>query len=254
MDKNILVSGWPGGGSTALTFSLTKIFGFKLLRGSETFRYLWKKLSYSTTGEENLEAERLIQPFFGKVYDQYIDYKIMNSSRFVIDSDIGGFRLGKRSEYYSIFLAAKKEERYRRLSSDNREKEIEFLEERENELRERYKELHNIDWFDPAEIQQKHNIVIDNSEITIEEEIARILGDMLELEILEKEEYEMYSEKIDEVVSDYWEIGKDSFLQQLLASNQVADAPEVLKEIAEQFKKEIEEFPEKLKNVINFIS
>lgn len=248
--NNILVSGWPGSGSSALTIILTKLFEYKLLRGTETFRHIWKKLNLSKTGQENIDAERMIQPFFGKVYDKYIDSKIPSPQGVVIDSDIGGFRIGKSEKFFSIFLAPKREIRFERLAQDSRSEEIKFLIEREEELRERYRELHNIDWFSLEEINSKYSISVDNSEISIAQEVILILDKMFEANFIEKEKYEKLKIEVPQLEVAFWKYGKTGFVEKFFKPGQLIDVEDILKEISSIYSDEVELFPEVLRKIV----
>jgi len=51
MNKNIAVSGWPGSGGTSISILLAYQLNYKILKGSQVFRYLGKKLEKSFYSE-----------------------------------------------------------------------------------------------------------------------------------------------------------------------------------------------------------
>ncbi len=246
---NIMISGWPGVGATALSLILTNNFGYKLLRGTETFRELGRRMQKSDTGKDRVQVDEYLEIDFGPVYDKYIDYKLVNSKGFIMESDIGAFRLGKNSSYYSIFLMADKQIRMGRLSKDKRHADVEFLSAREEMLRESYRALHGIDWFDVDEIKLKYNLVVDNSQKDIEHELIFIYENLLRDGLIDNSDFDLFSSRAAEDDKNYWDKGKSWFLENFKNNGQLMDGSDVIEEIKELYPEDIEKFPAELKRV-----
>jgi len=250
MDKNIAVSGWPGSGGTSVSILLAYQLNYKLLKGSQTFRYLGQTLEKSDVGLERIETDKYLEPIFGPIYDKYIDYKLVNSRKIVIDSDIAGFRLGKRAEYFSIFIVTDREVRIKRLESDNRKKDVDFLELREKESQKFYKKLYGIDWLDKNEIKAKYNLVLDNTNLGIKEEFELIYKGLVEQRYITRQEEKRLNYELEELENLFWKKGKMWFINELKKNEQIIETVDVLNEIKKLFPIKIDSLPEKIKNII----
>lgn len=239
-NKNILVSGWPGVGVSTVVLLLSYIMNRKLLRGTESFRYIWRELGVAEKGAEAADIEKIVQPYFGKIYDKYIDHVLSNPQAIILESDIGGFRLGKKETYSSIFLIGTEKIRFKRLSGDGRPEDAKI---REEQLRIEYKKLHGFDWFDEELVHEKYNFVLDNTKLSIEEEMSSILNYL-------EDYFGKFDVDLKELESNYWESGKEYFVEELSKKNLISSAAETIRNIRELFSEEIEEFPENLKTII----
>lgn len=251
MKRLITISGWPGAGSSTLCMVLAKTLEMKLVQGSETFRLIGKELKYANTGQDRIEADILLENDFGHLYDKYIDHLIINGNNLVIESDIAAFRLGKRDDYFSIFLAPSLEHRQDRLRVDGREADVEVLTEREKTLAHLYKELHNIDWLSLDEIEAKHNLVMDTSNMSIAEELRKVYEEVLKLGYITAEQFKMLDNSALETDRFYWENGKEWFLTFLKNAKLFMSAEEVLKDINLTFSEEVANLPQVLKEIIS---
>lgn len=251
---NIIISGWPGAGSSTLAMILSFKLKFKLIRGSESFRYLGEKLGFSDLGKDRVEVDSMLEKHWGKIYDKFIDYSILNKSSQVIESDIGAFRVGKGDTHISIFLAPSIEERKNRLIVDGREKDVNELVNRELELQKSYMDLHGIDWLDINEVNKHYDIVITDSNIKISDELKKVYTLLKSLNHLDNDTYTRFT---NESISDekyYWEKGKSFFLELLKENNLLTTGAEVLKESKRLFPDEISDMPQQLKAVIEDVT
>ncbi len=175
------VSGWPGGGSSSLSVLLCKMLNIKHIRGSETFRMLYKRLQFSDTGSGHLVAHKLVEPHFGPIYDNFIDF-ILTSDEYddiLVESDIAAFRVGKINKLFSIFLTTDINTRRERMNIDKRSDDSDELENIDKNHANTYKELHGIEWFKLDEIIATHQFVFDNSDTSIKQELDLIFETML---------------------------------------------------------------------------
>jgi len=248
----ITTSGWPGAGTSTLSILLCYSLDLKLIRGTETFRFLGKELNFNLTGSDRFKADEYLEKDFGPIYDKYIDYLILNNEKnnILIESDIASFRVGKRDNVLSIFLLTDDSERRARLVTDGRDEDVNVLKQREKTNRQFYKKLHNIDWFDVDLINEKHNLVIDNSKISIGEELKAIYEKLLDMDLLDDEKTNSLIQHADKLDDEYWNKGKNHFLDELRAKDKVADYDEVLIEIREKFANEVESLPMEVRETI----
>ncbi|BCX14256.1 MAG: hypothetical protein KatS3mg085_788 [Candidatus Dojkabacteria bacterium] len=244
----ITVSGWPGAGSSTLTLLLAFIYEFELYQGGGVFRYLFEKLDLGEFGLERIQAQEMIQPTFGKIYDQYIDSLLTNANfqNLIIESDIASFRIGKRADVVSIFLKADINTRISRTQVDGRPADGEVMKEIDLSHENEYKKLHNINFYNEEEIDKKHRLVIDNSDLTIAEEMEKIV------EFVSRE-YRIVPQ-IDDFAAlenEFWSKGKNYFKEVLAQKNLIPKPDTILKDIKNKFRKDVESLPEFLQEVFS---
>lgn len=248
----IVVSSWPGCGGTTLALLLSKMLNYKLYRGSETFRYLLRRLDIPDTGDGILEAENILQPYFGPIYDKYIDHLLMDVDKdnFIVESDTGAATVGKQNDLFSIFLHANDETRFAHFKTDGRAEDIETMKQRDQELRESYLKLRDFDFFDTEAISQKYNLLIDNSNINIAQELNIVLNELKKFDLGENINIDALLQKVPEEEKAYLDKGKSFILDLLKAKGQAVSVIEILKDMTSLFQPEISKFPAKLKNVM----
>lgn len=249
----ITISGWAGSGSSALALVLSYGLEMKLVQGGEVFRYIYKNIGFQTKGEERNEAHKYVEPFFGPLYDEYIDIYLQDDQRedTVIESDITSFRLGKRDDVLSIFLMADRGVRAKRTQGDDRPEDGEILESIDLEHRDVYMDLYGVDVLNIDEIKEKHQLVIDNSSMPIDEEINLIADELTKyLEDFDPKEIKSQSKKL---VEDFWANGKDWYKEKLREKNLIPDPKETLHEIVNMFPEDFAKFPAELRTAIERI-
>lgn len=249
----ITVSGWAGAGSSTLAILLAHSLEFKLIQGGEVFRYIYKNIGFETKGEDRNEAHKYVEPYFGPLYDEYIDKYLLDPNRenTVIESDITSFRLGKLDDVLSIFLMADVKVRAKRTQGDDRPEDGEIMESIDVEHRDVYQELYGVDVLDETQIRGKHKLVIDNSKISIGEEIKQVVSEISRY--IEGFDGTEAIENADKLVDEYWEKSKDWYKDQLKEKGLIPSPQETLKEIIEMFPEEFAKFPEELKTGIQSI-
>ena len=248
----VSVSGWPGGGSSTLSIILCKMLNLKHVRGGETFRLIYKRLKFSEFGSEHLRAHSLVEPYFGPIYDRFIDYLLISEkyNSILVESDIASFRVGKIPGLFSIFLKTDLKTRKSRMKVDSRPEDGNELEQIDRNHQKTYKELHKIDWFDNKKIEQTHQYVLENSNISIELELKMIFKKMVEQNFITQDYCKRLLKQVKKEEEIFWNKGKSYYNEYLLDNDLVLSSEEILKIINIRFKKVIDTFPSKLKKVI----
>jgi cytidylate kinase len=251
----ITISGWSGVGSTTLALLLAKTLDYKLLTGTETFRYLGSKLNYEDTGADRVAADEVLEKYWGPIYDKYLDYKVNNSNEnIIIESDLVGFFAKKREDIISIFLIADFESRSNRLKVDNRDKDVDILRNRDEMLRNKYYQMHNVDIFDKKLLKDTHDLVLDNTDLGLSEELVIIYDYLRKENIILKSTYSnlVNMSKIED--KKYWEKGKTKTIHELSTKNLCYHTEEIFQEISQIFPNDIRALPEYLKEIIMTIN
>lgn len=250
MELNITVSSWPGSGATALALILTKIFKYKLVQGGQTFRLLSTLMGKEDTGFDRIQIDEFLEKYYGKIFDSYVDHLLVNQNSLIIESDIASFRVGKTDKIFSIFLISSLEARTQRLKGDSREKDIKFLSAREKSLQKEYLNLYNIDWLDINTITKTHSLVLDNSSITIEEEIYIILDELLKKGF---NNFQYFKSKVGPITKSYIELGKIEFMRNLEKDNLLYPTKQLIKDVINFSYSEFKSFPTKLKEIFEML-
>lgn len=252
----ISVSGWPGGGSSSLSLLLSYSLSIKHIQGSQAFRYLYKSLSFKDSGADRIDVHNLVEPTYGPVHDKWIDSLLLNTklhNNILIENDIASFRVGKKQDVCSIFLITDFETRKERMSTDKRNDDGENLKGIDESHAMQYKSLHGIDWFDLENISNTHNLVIDNTNLSIAETLTIIYEwiksnfkntpsqiKLLDHCIAESDTYEKL----------FWTMGK-AYIDDLLKKKDLSmSGVEVLKEIRENLPEDVEKLPSNIKDLI----
>ena len=245
----ITISGLAGAGSSTLALILSKSLGFKLFQGGEVFRYVYKNLKFNTKGSERNEASNLVEPYFGPIYDAYIDSILLDNliKNIVIESDITAFRVGRRSDLLSVFLKARSSVRASRTEIDGRKEDGDIIQAIDNVHRESYLKLHNIDIFDEDLIKKSHYLVIDNSDISLSDEIMEVYSHLKNFDVTFNA-IDISSSKMLEI--DYFSKGKEVYKSILKDLGLVVSHEYILDEICNKFKKEVDSLPFEIKKIV----
>jgi len=237
---NIVVSGWSGAGSSTLSLILADLIGYKLMQGSQTFRFIGKSLGFGQTGIDRITADTFLEKYWGPIYDKYIDFAILNEDHILVESDLAAFRVGKIDNLFSVFLMASLESRKERLKSDSREKDIPLLEQRELEHQKQYIATKGLDWLDKDIIAKKYNLPLESSNLNI----AGVLDAVFEkLDLPEK----FNTEEIEQL---FWQKGKDYFYNSLKSKELLFSTNEIIVNIRTLFPNVIKTFPKVLQDII----
>ncbi len=250
---NIIVSGWPGVGQSTLAIILAKSLGYTLVQGSTTFRYLGSLINLENTGADRIKADELLEPSWGPIFEKYMQWIVSNKDNIVTETDITGFFTKDNSKVYSIFLKAPAEVRKKRLKMDGRDKDIEYIENRDASLAKVYNELFNVDFLNEEKIKENYSIVIDNSELKIAEELEIIYSQLLEKQAINKDTYTNLSTNKENEEKFFWDNGKQKYLDILKENNSLPNAAEIIREIKQVFPEDIAALPEEIKRIVESV-
>ncbi|KXK27468.1 MAG: Cytidylate kinase [candidate division WS6 bacterium OLB20] len=215
-DINIALTGWPGVGTSTLTLLLALILDMRYVYIGSVFRTINEKLKVEGEHSLSSEFEQMIQPLIGKTIDTYVDHILLNKSGIILESDLSAFRIGKHPKVYSIFIRAGMEARKKREAKDGRVGVDAPLEERDAALREEYIKLWDTDIFDDELIARKYNVIIDNSSLTVEEEITAILDRVARLPQMKGTTREQLHKRAQAVLKRHAAFDKESMRKDLL--------------------------------------
>jgi cytidylate kinase len=236
---NIAVSGWSGAGSTSVTLILSYLLSKKYIPVSQIFRIINKKLSKKGDEQLKKEYEEFIQPLIGSAIDNYVDYKLLNHSNIIIESDITAFRIGKHPKVFSIFLKANQKTRLKRIAGDDRNKEANVA-ERDEALRQAYINLWNIDIFDDELIDRKYNLVIDNSKVDLLQELYIIIDMLQNHPAYEKSlDWSKIIKKVPKEVNSFLKKGKEEYINKLKKAKLLMKPEKIMLEIVQLFPEEV---------------
>lgn len=233
-----IISAWPGAGGTTLSMLLAYYNDFTLIEGSSMFRYIARDLKIGDTGAGMIDADKLLQEEFAPLYDKYMtSYLTKDNENAVIDTDMISFDSKNYDFITGIYLHSSFEARKERLITDSRPEDIEFLEERLKNLSQAYRKLYYVDIESISDLKNRYDFVLDNSNITIAEELRAV------------------SKKIDEETSTklerlFWSKGKDWFIEELKNKNLLRWGKNLLKDLNSKFPNEVAQLPENISRLI----
>lgn len=247
---NLVLSGWNGAGTTTLALILAKNLNYKLMQGTQTFRYLGSKLNYGEHGADRIEVDHFLEQYWGKVYDNYIDTILTTRDHLIIESDIAAVRIGKNEKFHSVFIIADSDVRASRLDMDKRDGDASLLEERDRKLQRHYIDLWGFDWLDLKQITEKYNLIIDNSLKSIVEELKIIYVDLFQRKVITNTQMTNFIETAESNEKLFWQNGKKWYLDYLKDNNLYFDITDIINEIKQNYPSEIAAFPPKLKSAL----
>lgn len=250
----LIISGWPGCGSTTLSLLLSKNLNLKLYKGSETIRFFVEKLSLSQSGEGIIKVEKLIQPYWGPIYDNYIK-SIFKDGRdnIIVDSDITGFLVDKDPQIFSIFLHSSREARLKHFSTDNRPDDGRLIDELDQKIKREYMALYNIDFLDLDYVAKYYSLLLDNSDKPIEKELVEVYKSLMDSKLLPPQEFVTLSANAANESKEYWEKGKPHYLNLLKEKDLVVNGIEIIKEIKKIYPDEVSKLPKHLHDIITTV-
>lgn len=274
--RNLALSGWSGAGTSTVTLILAHLLQRSYYYLGSVFREVvrqltsdahppslsanWPELNHKkprklktaeppTMDEILPQYESYIQPYVGRVIDQYVDHLLINASGIILETDISAFRLGKRDEYFSIFLNTDFDVRQARFTCDQRSGNDETLKLRDRELQKEYLKLWNIDIFDEQLIAKKFNIILDNSNQTIHESVTQILQKLGEISEFQSEISRIDQKELQTLTQQSGPKLKNHLRQQLQNKNLLITPQQMISEITQQFADEISQWPEDLRDI-----
>ncbi len=247
---NLAVSGWNGAGTSSLSLILAKTFNLKLIQATQTFRFLGEKLNYQDQGEGRIDADEFLEDYWGPIMDDYTDSLLTTSDNIILESDTAALRIGKIKNLFSVFLYADSQTRLKRLDIDNRPKDADLLAQRDAMLREKYQKISGVDWMNVQALKTKYNLVLDNSHLNISPELFAVYKGLYKSKLISRSDYERYENFAQDEEINFWEKGKDWYLDYIKDKNDYTEPQVLIKAIREKYKDKIQDFPSQLKSVI----
>jgi len=209
----IIVSGWPGAGSSTIAIILAGLLNYKYFYVGMVFRKLAEKLGYDDEGK--LFAEFGEEK--GKEYDKKIDKLVAKyfeeNSNIILDSKIHGF-LPYSNKAYEVFLKSSFEVRSKRISDQGRLDGAGVLKEREKADKKRYIDEYGFDLFDENTISKNYDCVLETSALGIADTLKEIFQNL-------KNDYNII--QFEKIEKDYFEKGKQFFLDNLKEKDLLVD-------------------------------
>ena len=250
----ITISGWAGAGSSSLALLLAHTLGFELVQGGETFRYIYKNIGFETKGPDRNRAHEAVEPYFGPLFDLYVDNYLQSTheKNIIFESDIASFRIGIQKDILSIFLKADKKIRATRTQGDGRGEDGDVMTEIDQVHRDIYKDLHGIDVLDTNEININHSLVMDNSEMSLADELVVIANHLPDY--INNFDSSYIIENADKLDSEYWEKGKEFYKEELTKRKLIPNPSILLGNIRKALPEEFSKLPKELKEAIIKIS
>lgn len=247
---NFSVSGWTGSGSTSLSFILCKLFSFKYLHMGGVFRYIGQELGHSEEGVARPKFDDYIEPIIGHTIDKYRDHVLLESENYVLDSDLGTFLVGKHPRVFSIFLKSSFEERSKKVVKEEREDAEAILIERDKVNQAFYLDLHGFDIYDEDLIAKKFTLVIDNSHVSIEEEVRMVLEELKSYSHINQGlDFDKLKVEASKEIKSFAELNKSRYKETLEELGLVVSAEETVMNIAKQFPEDVAGFPENIQKI-----
>lgn len=250
---NIIVSSWPGAGASTLGFFLAKIMKFNLLRASSVFRELGKAMNFADTGSGRIQADDYLEDYFSPLYDKYIGYKLKSQSNLVIETDIIKKEELDPSRFTAVFLTAPYEVRAKRLVFDQRDKDSDLLKERDLNLKTKYQVLYGYDWFSLPDLNKNYDLIIDNSGLTLANELDMVYRVLYQRGYITKERLDELLKVTEQVTGEIMPNTKDEVLTELAQNNQIISGISIVKEMSTLLEGEISGLPLDIRNAVNQI-
>lgn len=188
-DSNIIISSWPSAGGSTQARLIALIFNMNYVYAGGVLKYWVDAMGYdSKTNEINKWGEKYHE-HWDYVWENYLIEKIKYSKNTLFEGKTAGF-LTKEPNIFKIFIKASLEARTKRSKGDKRAEEIK---QRDEFLRQEWFSRFGFDLFDEESIKEKYSLIIDSSDISIQDTFMLILEALKENKIREFN----YAEKVD---------------------------------------------------------
>lgn len=242
---NIVVSSWPGAGGTSVSIMLTDLLGYKFLSISSILDYLTTAMYKSSDYSLRVNFEREFGNYWDDILHQYIEWKLANEDNIVVDGRVTGFFVENEKKIFEIMVIADMTTRINRYSKSQF-----YLSEQDNVTRLRWLNKLHIDIFNLRQIELNYDLIIDNSTMSLGDELFVILDFLLYDNHISKKQYKELSQKI-ATIKEETKISKVSNIEKkLLLSNQFIPVSQILQEWNKRFPSVIEKMPNELKIII----
>jgi len=246
MEINLSLTGWPGVGTSTLTLLLALILKQKYYNIGSVFRKINSEVFTECDLKLSLEWEQMIQPAIGKTVDNFVDYILLNKSGIILESDLSTFRIGKNPKVFSIFIKSNLETRKIREEQDGRKGKETSIELRDKALQQEYQKLWGVDIFDLDLIAKKYNLIIDNSSLSIQEEVEAILERVFNLPWAKSTNFSIVQSRSKRILEKYKSFDKKIMQKALKRQGLFVDSEVIMQEIVKTFPEEVQSFPDSI--------
>ncbi len=246
---NIIISGWPGAGTSTLAILLSHILDYKFLDGGSLYKYFAKRIVGDDSGDNFIFFENNYGPHWDKLWDEYAVWKVKNTDKLLLEAKTTGFFV-EDEEIYEIMVIAGLESRIQRAEKDGRTQAGTTIATRDIDIRNRWWQERQIDLYSPQQIRENYDLVLDNSAMSINHELDLILKTFEEDYRFPGSDLHNERKKIDSLVSQFQNRGKDYYLQDLAAKNLLVTPKQVFTDWSKRFSQEMRQLPVQMQDVI----
>ncbi len=199
------------------------------------------------SGNEYLEFENKYGKYFDQIWENYAIWKVSHTDCLLIDSKMLGFFIDKE-DLFEIMLVASTDIRQQRALQDGRDTVAKTIHLRDAQLQQRWKVSKGIDLFDPGQIKQSYDLILDNSVLSIEQELETVLSYLEEDYRFPESDLSDLKNAIPEIVSDYTMREASGILADIEKNHQLIGYDIVLQEWKHQFPREFQLLPPEMQS------
>ncbi len=241
---NVIISGWPGCGSSTNAKIASFIFQMKYFYVGGLTRYVASLMGYGEKDRDLVVWNEKYLESWDKLWEEYIIENIMNFENTIFDSKILGFFV-KSSKFKKIFITANLDVRLSRLKHDKR---ADTLLKRDAILKEKWKNAYDIDFFDRTFIASNYDIVLDTSNMDIYKAALSVC------EFIKDDKLNDIEIKQIKYLADHYFTNPDLLPSKLKENKLIYDYVEILKDIKKKMQKVLKKTNFELAKTINNIS
>ncbi len=246
---NIIISGWPGAGTTSLALLMSHLLEYRYVYGGGVFKYLGQQIAGDTSGPKFIEFEQKFGVAWDQIWEPYVMWKLEHSDKMIVEGKTTGF-FAESENYYEIMLIAKVSARASRAAGDGRTDAEQTIMARDVVVRQRWINEYGIDVYDPQLIVNNYDLLVDNSQMTIDDELQFVLSNLEEDYRFPRTDLEQEKKHAQEAVTMLQSKGKDFVRESLHERGLLVNPQEVMKEWNEHFADRVQALPDELKNIV----
>jgi cytidylate kinase len=246
---NIIVSGWPGAGTTTLSILLSSILDYKFLDGGSLYKYFAKQIVGADSGDNFLFFENNYGKYWDMLWDKYAVWKINHTDKLLLEAKTAGFFV-EDEDVYEIMVIASVQARIQRAEKDGRSQAAFTIEARDKDVRNRWWVERGIDLYSPQQIRDNYDLILDNSTMSINHELDLILKTFEEDYHFPGTDLGVERKKVDSYVSQFQNHGKEYFLADLDKRGLHVTPKQVFADWQKNFADDIKQLPLQMQGVI----
>lgn len=246
---NIIISGWPATGSTTLALLLAYLLDYKYMYGGGVMKYLAEKTVGETSGPKFIEFEKHFGPYFDAIWERYAIWKLSKVDNLILDGKAGGFFV-EDENVFEVMLIANTEVRKQRAEKDKRIQAEQTIAYRDQNLQTRWQSTYGIDIFNANQLQDNYDLIIDNTALSITQELERLLTYLEEDFRFPDSDLGELKYKINSLAADYANKGKEHILQRLESKGKLIDNNQIFADWRREFPELVNQMPEEVRNYV----